>query len=503
MGQTEQLKLQKLYNTFREINKKAYRHIYFLPSQVLSKHLHWGDALNRHFFKQKRQISPIEVFYNFLYSLGANCSAAFLMIFNKIAFDLSGLRACNNYLLNGKRTFIIDTFFLKNKILKEKRLNESYFPGLTDILTKMNVQFVFTPKWFGENNPLVNYKVFKTLKKQEFPLLAEYQVLKAIDYLKIFVFSVLYPLYIISLALSIRSSTQEKITIKYALFVSLRTSGVTAYSRYLYGRRIADSFSGKLRCISWYENQNIDKCFYKGLRTINPAVRIYGAQLFIKPSGLLGLSPDEKEVSFGIVPDIVLVNGSYYIPSTTNLYYRVGPSLRYKKVFERESDYKSSDSILVLLPYWTSECRHILNILIGIRAQYKRKILLKFHPTTDLQEFEKYFHHLKYTEKDLYELFLDSVAVIGSESGSLVEVIAMACPVIYIKNPKRYNHNPLPDIGRGKVWDIAVTGEDVEELLNRILNQKNNNMVEQYAKDYRQLLFNEPTEANIIKAFDL
>jgi hypothetical protein len=504
MDQIRPKELKRLYHFFYDINKKAYKKIWLLPNQVLSKSLDWGDSLNKYLFNKHGKLSFFRLLFYMVYSYLRNFYALFCYILKKISFDLSGSKFQqfdNLY----ERTVFIDTYFLINQILKNNNFSDNYFPGLSGALQKKKKQFVYTPKFFGPDNPFKFYKALKILKNAGVPVMTEFQGFKWVDFIKLIVFILFYPICILKTAFSIKEDSFEAVTVKNALCESLRSNGVIGYSRYLFGCRLAYQFPGPLKCISWYENQAMDKCFYKGLRTINRKVFIYGAQLLIKPSGLLNLIPDGKEEHFGVLPDVILTNGAYFIPDNTSLNYRVGPSLRYQNVFKKQVSFNSNGDILILLPYFLREIDRILRIASTIELPDNRKFMIKFHPTTNTALFNHYGKYFKFTEKNLYELFCETSLVIGAETGSLVEAVTQGIPAIHLEKTGEFSYNPLPEIGKGIVWDIAKDKNDVERLIHVLTDNVKNDedSVLKFAMEYRQKLFNKADEESIIDAFDL
>ena len=74
------------------------------------------------------------------------------------------------------------------------------------------------------------------------------------------------------------------------------------------------------------------KNFYKGLRSDSGKVEIYGSQLFFYSKDHLNIVPDENEMRFSILPDMILSNGPAMIPKASRLNFAVGPSLSYAKI---------------------------------------------------------------------------------------------------------------------------------------------------------------------------
>ena len=93
-------------------------------------------------------------------------------------------------------------------------------------------------------------------------------------------------------------SRYEDGLIRFALWQNLDSLVLENYFRFLLGRRLSALMTGKIKCISWYENIAADKNFYLGLRTQPEKTKIIGAQLFVKPHTMMNLVPDEKEIPF-------------------------------------------------------------------------------------------------------------------------------------------------------------------------------------------------------------
>ena len=106
---------------------------------------------------------------------------------------------------------------------------------------------------------------------------------------------------------------------------------------------------GKIKCISWYENIAADKNFYLGLRTQPEKTKIIGAQLFVKPHTMMNFVPDEKEIPFKVVPDKILVNGSGYRFDIDKACVDIGPSFRYRHLFDSEVNSTKRDFVLVII----------------------------------------------------------------------------------------------------------------------------------------------------------
>ena len=95
--------------------------------------------------------------------------------------------------------------------------------------------------------------------------------------------------------------------------------------------------------------------------------------------------------------------------------------------------------------------------------------------------------------------------VLSVASGTSVEAVACGISVIIIASQDNLTANPLIEYGKGKIWDIAYSKEEVEILYNHLIKYRDENQeeIKQIASWYKDNFFIEPTEENIVKAFEL
>ncbi len=374
-----------------------------------------------------------------------------------------------------------------------------------DLIKKTGQQVFYTPKIPVSNNPINYFKAFKILKEASCQVFTEYQGITWVEMFEMFLFILSYPIQLMLTGYSVKETSLEAITIKRALYESLKGDGVVGYSRYLFGRRLSRLPYKHIKCISWYENQSVDKCFYKGLREAGDKVKIYGAQFFLTPSGMLHTIPDKSELQFGIIPNVILVNGPDYLPKKTKLNYRVGPSLRYKQVFKKPPELKPEGDVLVLLPYYKKDIKNIFHILRKVELNDGKKFIIKFHPTTNRDDFVQFKEGFCFSDQKLYDLFKKVSIVLGFETGSLVEAVSQGIPAIHLEKPGRFNYNPLPEFGKGFIWEVANNSKDVQTRIVDLLEnlKTKQEKVSETAMAYRKLLFNKIEGKEILKVFDL
>jgi spore coat polysaccharide biosynthesis predicted glycosyltransferase SpsG len=199
------------------------------------------------------------------------------------------------------------------------------------------------------------------------------------------------------------------------------------------------------------------------------------------------------------------VNGSFFIPEKSKLNYIVGPSLRYKKVFDTKINRKMQRDFLVLLPYAQQEEENIFRVLYDVNFG-ENNIIIKTHPANKHIRCRQYIcSNYKIIDSDLYDLFKNTKIAVGAASGSLLEAASVGIPVIMIKSPDSLDYDILPEHGKGLVWEEAVDTRSLQRAIQMIEQRLNNEIdaIDRISKDYREMFFLEPNESNIIRVFDL
>jgi hypothetical protein len=499
-------KFKKVFDFLSSVNQTAYKNIYLLSNEVLSKNPFSNSFLKR-FLKRENPDQPdtLTVFSRLLtYYLKSFIYFGIYMLFFA-AFHISRLKYAVNSL--SKELIVIDTFFLMDEIERNGDYEDPYFAGLKEILDRLGKDYVYLPVFYTTKNPVRLFKTFRLLKRNKIPVLTEYQLLSVGDLFRLFYFILKYPIDVLIFARDIEENTYEAKLLEAELIDNLRFTTFLKFSRCLQGRKIALLAFEKIKLISWFENQTIDKNLYKGIREFGNKVRIYGAQPFIFSNFVLNILADEHEVKIGIVPDKIIASGSYFIPRNSSLNFAVGPSFRYKKIFTTVLDKKNRNNILVLLPYFPEDAENILNLLN--RADLSTwDVTIKFHPALQTKKFK----HLMPADSgivsnDLYELFKTAKIAIGAATGTLIEAACLGIPVIHINGIQGFNYNPLPVYGKGIIWDEAANTAEIEKLLIKFENTLNDvdesDRIKKIAGEYKAMFFCEPTDENIIKAYEL
>jgi len=345
--------------------------------------------------------------------------------------------------------------------------------------------------------------MFRRLKQKKRPVLSSCQLLYLYDYLKMFIFILVYPFRVLR-QIGQLGQSQEDNLLCFLLWDTLDYTAVKNFARQLFGRHISELNVPALKCISWYENQPQDKNFYKGLRSASGKVKIYGAQLYLWPATLLNLHAEEAEIDLGLIPDRILVNGNYYLREDGRLNFKIGPSMRYSRLFQTEINAKDKTAFLVLLPFFEYEIDKILK-LIG-EAGFSVEVFIKFHPATNKKKYaQRLKGKMQIVEDDIYTLFNRVGCVIGKSTGALVEATSLGIPVINIETGLGLSHNYLPKFGKGIIWQSVSSATEVVKwgCVFRDLLKTKPDLIKVIAEKYKAMFFCEPTDKRINEAFEL
>jgi spore coat polysaccharide biosynthesis predicted glycosyltransferase SpsG len=157
------------------------------------------------------------------------------------------------------------------------------------------------------------------------------------------------------------------------------------------------------------------------------------------------------------------------------------------------------------LPYFTDVARDILKLIRAADISSK-DIVIKNHPAAMVEKYKDIlFSEWKIIDEDIYKLFSSAALVIGSASGTLIEAISCGIPVIAVKKDESFACDILPDYGKGLIWDEAINVDDLNyqiKSFKELLKNKPQE-IKKIANDYKSMFFCEPTEDNIIRAFEL
>ena len=401
-------------------------------------------------------------------------------------------------IVNTDKEYIgIDIFFLADNIIKDDKFNEKYFTGLYEVLNKYKKDYIFFPRLYGiGKNPFKLIKLFKILSKDKRNFLFEFEVISSLDFLKLFFIILIYPFKTLRLLQKENSKVDKLFNNEFIR--DIHSVGFDAFTRYIYGKNIARLLN-ITKVYSWSEFQVVERAFNYGIRKENKNINLIACQFYINYETYFNAYVDDLDYDMLSSPHKVLVNGSYYIKQKEKVIYDIGVSLRYKDIFIFNGIQKEKD-ILLLGSYIISETQYMIDSITDIK-----NIVFKSHPVVDIKQFRNLSNNIRTTNENIYKLFENTKLVIGTASGTSAEAVACGISVIIIASQENLTANPLVDYGKGKIWDIAFSKDAVIILYNKLLKYRQNNKeeIKKIASWYKDNFFVEPTEENIVKAFEL
>jgi len=496
-------KYQEIFDYLSLKAKEAYKDIDMLSNETLSK-----NPFSSVFIRQKLENStPSNVdFWFILKKLLTYYKKSFKGFYYYIVNFFIYLRYAKkfDFKATGEEIIIVDTFFIIDKVLeRQDGFSDSYF-GLDDTFQRLDKEYVYIPVFYGLFSPAKMREVFSILRKKEYPVVCEYDLLSMLDFVRILCFIIRYPFKVINFTSSLDSRQYNDRLLHFAMLDGLGAVTFHRYSRYLQGKRFARFKKTRIKLISWYENQTIDKNLYRGMRDSDADTYIIGAQLFLFSCIYMSVLVDENEISFKTVPDKVLVNGEYYLPESSIVKFEVGPSLRYKKLFECniQRSVANEGSILVLLSYFLEDARNVLEMISHLDS--KEKIILKAHPATDinlLKDLLKTSYMI--SSVDIYDLAKEAKLVVASATGAMLELASIGLPIVVVKSKDAFEYNPLTELGDGVLWYAIDSKEELLNTIETISTFNDCGILKKIGNKHKVLFFCEPTEENIKKAFEL
>ena len=491
-------KLRHISEYIDNIKKTAYLDIENIENLALSKNPN-SDLVKKYTSELKSNeltkifiVKQITVFYLknilrfILYSIGC------------IIFKIFGKKSGVDW---SQKNFLIDVFFLVDNIIKDNNFKENYFGGLYDVLERHNKNYIFLPRLYGvSKNPFKLITLFNVTNQDTSNVFVyEYELLNIVDIFKIFIFIVKYPFKQFRL---IQNNKHELDTyFNYELFNVLSGTSFIAYVRYLVGKKVVKKIADGSKIISWQEFQNLEKSFNKAIKESSKNIVIYGCEFLVGYQAYISMHITDVDVDLKITPHQTLLNGRHNYSNSKRHIFRKGVSLRYSGLFKYTDNTKKNAKPLALMGYDINEG---LNILKNV--SFLENLSIKIHPTTNEKQFHEHKkYNWNYIYGDLYEA-LQGVDIVftPSFSGTALEVLAYGVSTVIIASESSLT-NPLTSYGKGEIWDIAFNEQDAKKHYNNLLKYKKNNpdKVQKIAYWYMENFFIEPTEENIVRAFEL
>lgn len=484
---------QKFQNYINVIKKSSPWDIYTIVNATLIKNP-YTTVFPLRFFKKELKNN------NLIFSFCKNIGLFYIKnIYLYLSFFIAFILYKIYYKKQRKNELktIIDIFGLVDKTNKDGVFSEHYLTGIYDVFEKYNQQYTILLRLYGlGRNPFKLIKFLKIIREDKRDIIFEYEFLNFNDFLDLFILCVLYPFKTLRLIQKERIE-QDKI-FNESIIEDIRYFNLDSLNRYILGKNLSRIQSIE-KIYSWSEFQVIERSFNYGVRKNNNDIKLIACQFYLNYESYFNTYIDDLDYDMLASPHEVLVNGQYYVLDRDKVKYARGVSLRYKNIFHFQGVIEEKN-ILLLGSYMEKDTQYMLESVKDFK-----NVIFKNHPAVDISIFGKLSTNIAISNENIYELFKNTKLVIGTASGTAVEAVACGISVIIIASQDNLTVNPLVEHGKGEIWDIAFSKDDVPTLYNKLLNYRKNNIekIKSISLWYKENFFIEPTEEKIVKLFKL
>lgn len=493
LNQRYQKNKEIFHNYIDYIKKNAKKNLYTIINPTLVKNTYASNFPKNYFLNiinnQNKYFLFIKEIVNFYFNNFFILLSYFISyILYKIYFNKRRKKNLEN---------IIDVFGLVDKTIQDKSFNENYFTGIYDIFEKYNTQYAILLRLYPVGkNPFKLRKFFLILNEDSRDFIFEYEFLRLFDFIRLFFMITIYPLKVLQLTQK-EESKIDKI-FNHALIKDIKYFNFTSLTRYILGENLSKITSIK-NVYSWCEFQVIERSFNYAIKKNCNHINLIGLQVYINYETFFNTYVDDIDFEMQSSPDKIVVNGKYYMRNLKNIKYELGPSLRYKNLFNFKVASKENN-ILILGSYIISDTKYLIDSVKKFNF-----IIFKNHPAVNIKRLGDLPRNIKVSSENLYKLFANSNLVITTASGTAIEAVCCGVSVIILSSQDNLTANPLVKKGKGKIWDIAYSANEIDNIYKKLIDYRNYNQSEilEIANWYKDNFFVEPIEENITKMFDL
>lgn len=432
-----------------------------------------------------------------------------LYLVNFLTFKVSKLRFRREEVGKSRSLIIVNTFTMIDKIYPKKRFEDDFFGEIYEIMSKRGKQYVIFCFLFGDKalNFRRRVETYNIIANDQRNFVTEFEIMQLRDWFALVKFILVYPLLTVSLMWKEFGKFDR--FLREEIIETLDSVHFHEYVRYLVGRRLSRLTNRKLKVISWWENLVIDKMLFRGIRDGIADAELFGCQFFAKCPHWTNLYPLDEEIKYGTLPDVVMVSGEYYLGSNPALNVKSGISPRYNYLFAFQLQSRgipTRDGLLLLLPYSVGDSKRIIKLVKDYQIVNRvTTITVKFHPNHLLAVPFEIPKNWKHTEESLGVLCPKASAVITSESSAALEAAVMGCSVVIVGSDDGLTFNPMPEYGRGEIWDLVFDGKELQQAVTRLseYRQEKPGEIVALSQKLRDMFFTQATEEKYVELFDL
>jgi len=474
----------EFHDYINNIKKNAKWNLYTIINATLIKNLYISE-FPKNYFKVNIVISSKILLF---------IKNSIKFYFKNIYLFFSYLVALNIYKIyyNKKRKnkikVIFDIFGLVDNINHNEEFIENYLMNIYHIFDKCNQKYTILLRPYGvSKNPFKLIKFFKIINEDKRDFIFDYELLGLFDFIKLFGFIMAYPFKTLIL-LQNEKENIDKI-FNQSLLNDISNLTIDGFTRYILGENLV-KISSLEKIYSWSEFQVIERSFNYAIRKNNSKIELIGLQFYLNYETYFNAYVDDLDYNMLSSPHKVFVNGKYYVQNRQKVKYEKGVSLRYKEIFNF-SGIKEETNILLLGSYIEKDTKYMLESVKNFD-----NVIFKNHPAANIKKFGQLPSNILISNKNIYKLFENTQLVIGTASGTSVEAVACGISVIIIASNDNLTANPLVSYGKGKIWDIAFSKDDVKILYNKLVECRKNNIdeIQKISMWYRDNFFIKPTE---------
>lgn len=491
--QSYQDKKNTYHNYINTIKKNCKWDIYNIINPTLVKNPYASAFPKKLFSDNRNKANKILLFFK--YVIKYYVKNIYLLISYFIAFILYKIYYKKQR--TNDMNIIIDIFGLVDKANQSGQFSENYLVDVYEIFEKYATKYTILLRLYGVGkNPFKLKQFFKIINEDRRDFIFEYELLSFKDFINLFVLVMAYPFKTLRLLQKEKSDIDR--IFNTCLIEDVQYFSFENLTRYILGKNLS-SISTIDKVYSWSEFQVIERSFNYGIRKNTDKIELIALQFYLNYETYFNAYVEDIDYDMLSSPHRVLVNGKYYLQNRKKVKYDIGVSLRYKDMFLFEGIQKEN-YIVLLGSYIESDTKHMLESVKSFD-----NVIFKNHPAVNIKKFGRLPTNITVSNENIYKLFKSAKLVIGTASGTSVEAVACGVSVIIMASQDNLTANPLVEYGKGKIWDIAYSKDNVQQIYDKLIDYRKRNKedLEQIGGWYKDNFFVEPTEEHIVKVFEL
>lgn len=373
-----------------------------------------------------------------------------------------------------KKIIIVDTFISK---LKDGKYNDRYYG---DVFSELEPDVQDRTFYLPQYLPLPSKKTLdNATKKSKENLIFISDFLKVSDYLYSIFSRIVSPGYK-------KSLNYKGFNLEYVLRDCERRNFLFGYfcRAQLYERfflRLNENHVDLRLFIDWFENQSYDKACYYALNKYFPEAKAHGFIGFIShPLDFPEVIASNDELNKSIAPSKLFVCckafKDLYIKSGYKGMIELAPLFRAQNVWNYHRNPKKAKQIKVLIPLGLIkyEVYYKINFVVNYLSQESLDVefLVKPHPAFDINDIKriipKNITNISIVEGDIYSYLMDCDVIMGSNSTTLYEALALGIPVISVLDScgKLFINKPLSV--KDDMWYEVISSTDLSFAIEKI-----------------------------------